>query len=465
MYEWKKRGINLLDKVGLKKLVIEVSPLLIILIGVALVAFSIGPYQSYDTQLEFEAASNVVKTGIPYVKAYGTAIDQPPLGFYIEALFLKIFGLSANTGTALMTLFGLASTVAMYMVAKELYGKSTGFLAAALFGLNPWQLVLSRSFLLDAQCLFFSILCLYVGILAIRKGSVKLALVTGVVFAAALLTKLYAAFILIPLLLFYIYSRPKTLKRILSQIAAFSMPALLGAFLWYQIVRGVSILTILHHNDLKDVVPASTGVVTSPFFVTNFLMNYGLGLYFIVAVTFSLLIGFTLKKYFSKTAIFETVLLASIAFVLCVNVILGAGLNLNVPYFSAIKYCYQALPFFVLLAASLVAKSASLFRAAKSAMNPKKLLLYFVISAVLILVVASLVSSMYYTNALSTRDYLQFRVEPQVDYGYAFLNPTPITAGSPLMALQYLGFAIVLSGLLWASRHKLKWLFKRGNAQ
>ncbi len=189
--------------------------------------------------------------------------------------------------------------------------------------------------------------------LAIRKGSVKLTLVTGVVFAAALLTKLYAAFILIPLLLFYIYSRPKTLKRILSQIAAFSMPALLGAFLWYQIVRGVSILTILHHNDLTDVVPASTGVVTSPFFVTNFLMNYGLGLYFIAAVTFSLLIGFTLKKYFSKTVIFETVLLASIAFVLCVNVILGAGLNLNVPYFSAIKYCYQALPFFVLLAASL----------------------------------------------------------------------------------------------------------------
>ena len=115
------------------------------------------------------------------MKAYGTAIDQPPLGFYIEALFFKIFGLSANTGTALVTFFGLASTVVMYLVAKELYGKSTGFLAAALFGLNPWQLVLSRSFLLDAQCLFFSILCLYVGILAIRKGSVNLALVTGVV--------------------------------------------------------------------------------------------------------------------------------------------------------------------------------------------------------------------------------------------------------------------------------------------
>ncbi len=454
----------MLNKVGIKKLVIETAPLLIILMGVALVAFSIGPYQSYDTQLEFEAASNVVKTGIPYVKAYGTAIDQPPLGFYIEALFLKTFGMSANTGTALMTLFGLACTVAIYLVVKELYGKSAAFFAATLFGLNPWQLVISRSFLLDAQCLFFSILCLYVGTLAIRKGSAKFALVTGVVFAAALLTKLYAAFVLIPLILFYIYSRPK-LNHIPTRLAAFSIPSLMLAFLWYQIIRGVSILTIFHHNDLKDVVPASTGVVTSPFFVTNFLLNYGLGLYFLGAVIFSLFLGFSLKKYFSKTVVFEAILLVSIVFVLGVNVILGAGFNLNVPYFSAIKYCYQTLPFFVLLAASLVAKSSSLFNSAKSKMNPKKLLFYLAASTAIILLVASLISSMYYTNSLSTRDYLQYRVEPQVNYGYAFLNPTPLTVGSPLMALQYLGYAIVLSGLLWAFRYELVWLSKQGTAR
>ena len=69
-------------------------------------------------------------------------------------------------------------------------------------------------------------------------------------------------------------------------------------------------------------------------------------------------------------------------------------------------------------------------------------------------------SSMYSTNALSTCDYLQYRVEPQVDYGYALLNPTPITSGSPLMALQYLGFAVVLSELLWANKDMLKRLSK-----
>ena len=53
------------DKVYIKKLVIENSPFLIVLIGIALVTFSIGPYQNYDTDLEFEAASNVFKRACP----------------------------------------------------------------------------------------------------------------------------------------------------------------------------------------------------------------------------------------------------------------------------------------------------------------------------------------------------------------------------------------------------------------
>jgi len=179
----------LLGRVDIKKSAIELSPLFIILIGVALVAFSLGPYQNWDSQLEFEAASNVAKMGIPYVESFGTAIDQPPLGFYIEALFFRIFGSYANTGVTLVTFFGLGSTVLVYIIGKEMYGKSTGLFAAALLGLNSWHLVLSRSFLIDAQCLFFSLLCLHVGVFAIHRGSVKLALASGLVFAAAMLTK------------------------------------------------------------------------------------------------------------------------------------------------------------------------------------------------------------------------------------------------------------------------------------
>ena len=163
--------------------------------------------------------------------------------------------------------------------------------------------------------------------------------------------------------------------------------------------------------------------------------------------------------------IVDLISLASIAFVVSVNVVLGAVLNLNVPYFSAIKYLYQALPFFVLLTASLNAKSLSLFRAAKTSVHSRKLMVYSVAAAAIVLLAASLISSMYYTNALSSRDYLQFRVERDVNYGYSLMTPTPTVAGSSLMTLQYGGFAMLLFGLLLASKHRLTRLIKPRNAQ
>lgn len=430
-----------------------------ILVGVALAAFSLGPYQSYDSHLEFEAASNVLKVGVPYLSGFGAVIDQPPLGFYTEAAFLNIAGLSENAGVTVVTVFGLGTTVLMYFLGRELYGKNAGLVAAALYGLNPWQLTMSRSFLIDTQCLFFSMLCLLLGVWATRKCSSRLALFTGLAFAAALMTKFYAAFVLIPLLLFYIYSRPKNPRLILTQLAAFTLPVMVSATLWYQLVLHKSVLAMFVHNDFADVIPKSTGVVTSPYFVLNFLRDYGLGMYLSAAVLFSLLLLPFFGRYYRLKAI-DSACLATAGVIVCVNTFLGAGLGLNVPYFSALKYDLQALPYLVLLAASLIVKCVSLLRAAKLSVLSKKLLFGFVAVIGLILLAASLFSSIQSTSLVSQRDYLQYRVEPQVDYGYALLNPTPLLRDSPLMCLQWLGFATVICGLLLAASWRLGWLSK-----
>ena len=453
-----KGDVNMLDKDGIRKLVSENYPLLSILIGVVLVSFSIGPYQNGDTQWEYEAATGVIKWGMPYVKTFGNIMNQPPLGFYTEALFFKVFGSSIDTGVALVTLFGLGCIVLVYKIGKDLYGKPTGLFAAVLFALTPWELILSRSFLIDVQCLFFSLLCLFVGILAIRKDSVKLFMVSGAFFAAALLTKLFAAFILIPLLLFYVYYRPKNPRRILSQLVAFSLPALLFSFLWYQVISGQGLLYIFHHNDFTDL--NINGVVPSYFFVVNFVVNYGLGWFFIDAAILSLFICLMQRSLFHKLLVFDLICLATIISVVSVNTFLGVVLNLKSPYLNAIKFDYQSLPFFSLLAASLAGKSVSLFKSAKSRRKLSKLPFFLAALAGLVLLVASILFNMYFAHAFSTWDYLLFRVERNVNVGYSLFNPSPIGKCSFLMSLQYLGFAFVLSGLVWASRHKLSFLLR-----
>jgi putative effector of murein hydrolase len=114
-----------------------------------------------------------------------------------------------------------------------------------------------------------------------------------------------------------------------------------------------------------------------------------------------------------------------------------------------------------LLAASLVAKCLSLFHSAKSKNKRQRTLLFSVVFVGMFLLGATMFVNLCYAHLLSTADYLLFKLEPNVVLGYSLFNPTPTVEHSLLMSIQYLGVAVVLSGLLWASRHALVRLFKR----
>lgn len=429
-----------------RKLLNQNLALLLVLFGILLVSVSMGPFQNWDTQIEYNAASAIIKWGMPYTNSNGLLINQPPLGFYIEASFLKIFGSSIDTGIVVTTLFGLGCAILTYKIGELFYGKSTGVLAAALFGMTPWHLIMSRSFLIDVQCLFFSLLFLLVGLAAELKKSFRLFAVSGVLFAIAFMTKFYAVFALIPLFLLYVHHKPTGLKRTLSWIGVFFSPVILSALLWYQIFTGQGLLSVLIHDDFVS--HNLIGVTPSYFFVANFLLNYAIGWFFAAAAFLSFIICFTWKKLFSKILVFDLVCLLTIAAVVSVNTFLGAGLDLQPPYYSAIKYSYQSLPFFALLAASLAGKSFSLFNSTNSSKKLRKVPLFSLALLGLVLLGLSMFVNMYHTHQYSAWNYLLFRVTWNASVGSSFFNPTPIGGGSFQMGIQYLGFAFVLCGLI-----------------
>jgi 4-amino-4-deoxy-L-arabinose transferase-like glycosyltransferase len=87
------------------------------MVGFLLVSLSFGPYHHGDTAWEFDAVLGILKTGLPL--ANGVLMDQPPLGFYIQALFFNSFGVSINNGTFLVTLFGLGCVALVYGVGQS----------------------------------------------------------------------------------------------------------------------------------------------------------------------------------------------------------------------------------------------------------------------------------------------------------------------------------------------------------
>jgi 4-amino-4-deoxy-L-arabinose transferase-like glycosyltransferase len=420
-----------------------------ILVGSALLSVSLGPYSNWDSQTEFAAASGVVKWGLPYT-TFGEMINVQAFGFYVDAVFFKVFGLSYQTGVSVITLFGVGCVFLMYKVGELLYGARTGLVAAAFFGLSPWQVIMSRVFLADVQCLFFSLLYLLVGVWAIRKVSLKLFCVSGLLFGLALLTKLYAVFMLIPLLLIYVYYIPKNRKRNAKEIGLFVLSAFILQYLWYDPISGRGLLSVFGHDDFTHALP--TGFVPSPFFSLAFITGV-LGGFLISACFLSLLLSLNQRRLFGKVLVFDLVSFATVVSVVGLDMYLVLGGNMLVPYVNSIKYDYFALPFFCLLTASLAKKCFTL-STQKSINGKYGMLIFFVVLLSTYLLMVSMVVNVMTLGTMARQGRLIF--EASGEFGYA-LDKLPPTLGlGYVWAIQLSAFMLMQFSLLWANRDKLK---------
>jgi 4-amino-4-deoxy-L-arabinose transferase-like glycosyltransferase len=392
-----------------------------VLLGAFLVAVSTGTYANWDSQLEFEAASSVVRRGFPFVTT-GLMINQPPLGFYMDAPVFQAFGLSYVNGVGLVTVFGLGCVVLVYVLGALLYGKRTGLVAAALFGIVPWHVFMSKIFLIDSQCLFFSLLFLIVGVLAVRKNSQKLLLVAGVVFAVALMTKLFAVLMLVPLLLIiYLKRKEGGFKLTLRNALIFLVPSFVLQAIWFGGFANQNFSGVYFSSDFTHpVLVADPSLLFLPIILVK-----STGWFLFAAGLFSLGLSFFYRKVFAKTVWLDAVCVGTIVAVAGLDLFFVFGLHLIVPYVSAFKYNYLALPFFCLLAASLAAKSGLLI----GSMEWKEkihLIRPIIVGVGLVLLFASMLESTLFLNKWSgfvafgvdSVTYYPFNVFSGPMYGY-----------------------------------------------
>ena len=109
-----------------------------------------------------------------------------------------------------------------------------------------------------------------------------------------------------------------------------------------------------------------------------------------------------------------------------------------------------------MLAGALIVKCQSLFTTLKRKLNLNWLFFGIAFAGTLFTAVA------FFTNfhkaiGYGQLDYLVFTVEGSV--GYSFFNSAQIVGTSSLVFVQYVGLAIVLSGLLWIAKDKVKTIF------
>ena len=135
-----------------------------------------------------------------------------------------------------------------------------------------------------------------------------------------------------------------------------------------------------------------------------------------------------------------------------IDTYLGAGLNLKAPYNNAIKYVYPALPFFCLIAASAAGKCFSLFGSVGVKSKGFRNRVFLIVVVVAILLGLTFLADLNSARWLAGSGYLIFRANLDQTVGYSLYNHTPAAANSLLMYTQYVGYAVLLSGLLWVAR-------------
>ncbi len=258
-----------MDAKSLKQFALAHYPVLGVLLGSFIIAASMGTYTNWDSQLEYEAASSVLTSGFPLIST-GFMINQPPLGFYTAAPIFQLFGLSYLNGIGLATAFGLGSVALVYALGTLLYGRKTGLVASALFGLVPWHVYMSRIFLIDNQCLFWSLMFLVFGVLAVKRNSDRLVLGAGIFFALAFLTKLFAVFSLVPLLLFVFLNRKEgTFKVTKRKLLFFLVPSIVLQAVWYGGFANQNFSAVYFSSDLSHPVYVDAPAAYLPTILVN----------------------------------------------------------------------------------------------------------------------------------------------------------------------------------------------------
>ncbi len=331
-------------------------PLLVLLAACAVVWASMATYTNWDAELEYEATTSVLSQGIPYIST-GMTINQPPLGFYTAASAFKLFGESYQNGVILSGAFGLGCVAMVYALGTVLYGRRTGLGAAAVFGFTPWHVFMSRIFLIDNECMFLGLMFLVLGVVAVRRNSEKLLLSAGIVFGLALMTKLFAVFLLIPLLLIIYFNRKEPGFRITRRAALiFAAPTLIMQFIWYGLISNENFVGVYFNTDFFH-----PNRVADPnmVFVPATLVDSA-GVFVFVAVTFAVSVAIGYRKRLGALLKVDAACFLTVLAVTGVNSLLVFLLHMNPPYISVVKYSYMALPFFCLLAASVLDKVAVL---------------------------------------------------------------------------------------------------------
>lgn len=197
------------------------TPLFLILLSSPLFFYKLGQSSlvSWDEAWYGSIAKNILKSGNFFNLTFNGKpyLDHPPVGFILQALSMKIFGVSEWSVDLPSVICGLLSILLIYLIGKKMFGRWVGIFSSLALLSAPWFLYRARSGNLDVPLTMFFLVTFYFCLRAKESGKFFILFILSL--GLLILTKSVVPFTILPVLALMLWdSKIKASRLVLGLI-------------------------------------------------------------------------------------------------------------------------------------------------------------------------------------------------------------------------------------------------------
>jgi len=153
------------------------------------------------------------------------AVDKPPVGLWVQALFVMAFGYHGWAMLLPQALAGAGSTYMTYRLTNKYFGPGAGLTASLAFALTPAAVVASRNNTMDMQLLFVLLCAAWFFCKALDTGKWRHLLYAALLVGLGFNIKMLQAYLILPAmaLTYLIFAKEKFGRRLLKCVGSLAV--------------------------------------------------------------------------------------------------------------------------------------------------------------------------------------------------------------------------------------------------
>jgi 4-amino-4-deoxy-L-arabinose transferase-like glycosyltransferase len=174
---------------------------------------------------------------VSYDPAGFVTIDKPPLGFWIQTIFAKIFGFSGISILLPQAIAGVISVALIYVLVKRYFGKTAGLISALVLAVTPVFVADSRNNAIDNMLLMTLLFAVVAFMKALDTGKLKYLLLSLFLVGVGFNVKMLEAYMIIPAVyITYILASKISFKKRIGYLSLATVVLLIVSLSWAIIV-------------------------------------------------------------------------------------------------------------------------------------------------------------------------------------------------------------------------------------